>query len=134
MTRMRVTTAALILGAIILVGFVLSVPHTRDVPTEKTAVAEAATPAITVHDVFKKGTHTISGSITLPTRCSNVTVTSSVQGEGSQSILLAFDIPEDTGVCLELPTNTTYSTSVAAPADLPIVATVNGKTASTTPK
>jgi hypothetical protein len=41
-------------------------------------------------------------------------------------------MPSDSGICLQVPTRISFHTTVSAPANLPISATVNGSLASTT--
>lgn len=135
MTHRRLWTAAAIIGLFVVVGFVLSVPHTRDaVVAPATPKETVGVPSVTLHDVFKKGLHTITGSVEAPNACATATAEASVGGTASdtQSILVAITLPADTGVCLQLPTRANFSTSVDAPAGLPITATVNGSVATTT--
>ena len=136
MIRSRFATAALILALLLAIGFVLSVPHTRDVPGQKAVgTREAAAPLqVTLRDSFKKGMHTLSGSVMAPNACSSVAAAVSLMGEASssQAIAIALTIPEEVGVCLELPTPLAFSTTLVAPANLPITVTVNGGEASTT--
>ncbi|MHB8660625.1 MAG: hypothetical protein ACYC75_01640 [Minisyncoccota bacterium] len=134
MNRTHLWAAAAIIALVIVIGFVLSVPHTRDVIRTPQLQPVAAVPLITLHDAFKKGLHTITGSIEAPDACAIVTATSTLEGNASttESIQVAVSMPSDTGVCLQMPTNMDFSTTIAAPAQLPITATVNGSTASTT--
>lgn len=130
MNHKRLWVAATIIAVVVLAGFVLSVPHTRDIkkvlPVQD---EETRTPPVTLHDSFKKGVHTITGSIETPNACANIAAQANLVGEG---IVVAVSMPADTGVCLQLPTRTTFSTTIAAPAGLPLSATVNGAPATTT--
>lgn len=136
MNYTRLWTAATIIALIVVVGFVLSVPHTNEVSRqpelEKTAVPRV--PTITLHDVFKKGVHTITGSITTPNACTTVIANATVVGSATstQKILLAISAPVDTGICLQEPTRIKFSATANASAGALIQATVNGVTASTT--
>ncbi|TSA44208.1 hypothetical protein D4R49_00540 [bacterium] len=131
-SRLWVLTA--IIAFAILVGFVFSVPHTRDStkPVEKNAATSA--PAVTLRDSFKKGVHTITGSLLAPNACSVVTAQATLSGEASStsSILLELLLPKDSGLCLQVPIKITFSTTITAPAQLPIIVTVNGVAATTT--
>lgn len=137
MHNLRFWIAAGILGFVILISFFFSVPHTRDVALQKTVESHEAAilPRIALRDTYKKGVHTIVGTIEAPTACANVRAESALIGESSttQSILVSISMPDDEGVCLKLPTSFSFSTMIDAPPSLPIVVTVNGKPASATP-
>lgn len=130
MKHTRLWVAASIIAVVIIVGFVLSVPHTRDIPLEKiTEVVEPVTPQVALHDVFKKGIHTITGSFDVSNVCVTVTASTTLVGEGIQ---VALSLSPDDGVCLQLPTTTHFKTTITAPAQAPITVTVNGEMASST--
>lgn len=135
MSHKRLFIVATIIAGIILVGFVLSVPHTRDVPVE--LLSENVTPSVpsvTIRDSFKKGVHTITGSIEVPDACTTVSAQAMRAGDASstESILVDIAMSEDSGICLERATVVRFETTIAAPAQLPIAATVNGAPATTT--
>lgn len=137
MNQKRLWTAAGIIAVIIVAGFVLSVPHTRELPRATTSdnTAIAPTPSVTVSDTYKKGVHTLVGSVTAPDACTPVTAVASVIGDASsspQGILLALSLPTDSGICLQLPTAVTFSTKITAPEGLPLSVTVNDIAATTT--
>lgn len=135
MSHKRLLVVATIIAGIIIVGFVLSVPHTRDIPAELSSeVVTPSVPAVSVRDSFKKGTHTITGSIEAPDACTTVSAQAVLVGDASstESILVDISMSEDSGVCLERTTLLRFSTTIAAPAQLPITATVNGAQATTT--
>lgn len=134
MSHTRLWTAATIIAFVVVIGFVLSVPHTRDIPISSES-KDAATdlPPVTLHDVFKKGVHTITGSILAPNACSIVSADAVLahMASGTQNIQVMLSLSEDAGVCLQLPTATNFSVTITAPAHLPITATVNGTAAVT---
>lgn len=135
MNHKRFWIAAAIIALIVIIGFALSVPHTRDVAqTKKLQDKTTIMPAVSLHDVFKKGVHTITGSLQVPNACTIVNVDATVSGDASstQKILVDISQPSDVGVCLQLPTQANFSVTISAPAHLPISATVNGIEASTT--
>jgi hypothetical protein len=136
MIRHRYMLAAAIIAAIILIGFVIFTPHTRDLPSAASiaAAGEASVPAVTLSDAYRKGVHTLSGSLVAPTACTEASAqaATTTDATGAAEIAVAITMPQDSGVCLELPTTLTFSASVAAPAGLPIVVTVNGALATTT--
>jgi len=126
--------AAAIIAVVIVAGFVLSVPHTRDVPETSLLSAPPVVPSVIVRDAFKKGVHTLTGSIETPNACTTLSVEASVQGNASttEHILVAISMPDDAGICLQLPTDRDFKTTLSAPADLPVIVTVNGAPATTT--
>lgn len=134
MNYRRLWVAAAIIAFIIIAGFAFSVPHTRDAARVSVSESAPTVPLVTLHDVFKKGMHTITGSLLAPNACTIVTAHASLQGDASstESIHVVLSMPSDVGVCLELPTRVNFSTTIAAPARLPLTATVNGSAASTT--
>lgn len=133
--QMRLWAAAGIIALVVVVGFALSVPHTRDLENPSAAKSvQQVIPPVVLHDSFKKGVHTITGSVEVPNACTNVTAAASLINDAShtQVIQVALSIPFDSDVCLELPTSVSFSTTLAAPADLPFTATVNGQPATST--
>ncbi len=136
MNHTRLWVVAAIIALIVIAGFVLSVPHTRDVTvTVSSQATPASIPVVTLQDAFKKNLHTITGSIEAPDACVIVTANATVTGTASstQKILVAVSMPSDTGgVCLQLPTLMNFKTTINAPEGLPLVVTVNGVVASTT--
>ena len=134
MSRTHLWISAGIIALVVFVAFALSVPHTRDVGMKKVQGTAPSVPVVALHDVFKKGVHTISGSIIVPNACTPVSATASLVGDASstQSILVALTFQSDSGICLQVPTSAAFETTLAAPAKLPIQASVNGAAASTT--
>lgn len=136
MSHTRLWIASAIIASIVLVGFVLSVPHTRDVSETMHTQEEISIPALTVHDVYKKGVHTITGSIALPNACAAVGAEAglvSAEASSTPHIILAISTIDEGGICLQLPTTTTFKTTVSTTTPkLPIVVTINGTVATTT--
>ncbi len=135
MNHTRLWVAATIIGGIILISFALSVPHTRDIilaPAAKEIPAPAT--SVALHDVFRKGVHTITGSVNAPNPCTTVSANAVPIGDASSTtgILVEITLPEDSGVCLQVSSPVTFSATITAPAGLPLSATVNGVTATTT--
>lgn len=128
-------TAAAIIACVVVIGFAFSVPHTHDiVKTTTTPSSVTAVPAVTLHDSFKKGLHTITGSLEAPNACTIVTARAVISGNASstESIVVPISMPNDVGVCLQLSTLVNFSVTISAPAHLPMRATVNGHEATTT--
>ncbi len=134
MKHNRFWTAAAIIACIVALGFLISAPHTRDAVQTASQNTATAVPAVALHDSFKKGTHTITGSLAATDACAIVTADAEISGSASstESILVSISMPEDVGVCLQLPTVMNFSATISAPAHLPLSATVNGREASTT--
>ena len=130
MTHARLWLASAIIIIVLVVGFVLSVPHTSEVIEKVTTQSkESRVPLVQLHDTFRKGVHTITGSIEVLNACAGVTAESSRTGD--ESILVAISVSEDSNVCLQIPTDISFSTTVPAPANIPITATINGAPATT---
>ncbi|MGD0328211.1 MAG: hypothetical protein ABSB00_00655 [Minisyncoccia bacterium] len=125
--------AAAILALVLAASFALSVPHTRDIIHAPPQTETASIPLVTAHDSFKKGLHTITGSLNAPNACTIVTAQATLLGNASSTrgILVALSMPEDIGVCLQLPTLMNFSATISASAHLPLTVTVNGSVAST---
>ncbi len=136
MSQKRLWIAAGIIAVLIFVGFVISVPHTtRDTLEKQSAAAPAVPTVVKIKDTYKKGVHTLVGTVTAPNACHTLVANATHQGDASSTEYIALDLtladPQG-GVCLELPTPLTFSTTVTAPSGLPIHAVVNGEVASTT--
>lgn len=135
---MRIWSAAIIIAAVLIIGFALSVPHVRDLGDTAATTTENAstTPTVYIHDAYKKGIHTITAKVLLPDACTtisgDVSVIPSAASGTPDSITLALDMPPDSGICLEEPATTTLTFTVSAETGTPISATINGTDASTT--
>ena len=128
---------ATIIALVIIIGFVLSIPRTRDEGREPAqSTATTSVPTVTLHDAFKKGVHTITGFVDAPNACAVVSALASVTGTASSTdtgnIIVAISVSGDTGVCLQVPTAIPFQANVSAMAELPITVLVNGAVASTT--
>ncbi len=134
MKHKRFWIAASIIACIVIIGFVLSVPHTHDVKTSLNKNDATAVPVVALHDSFKKGVHTITGSIEVPNACTLATANATLSGDASstQKIVVQVSVPADEGMCLQVPTKINFGVKLSAPAHLPIEATINGSEASTT--
>lgn len=135
MSHMRLWASAAIIALVILISFAFSVPRVRDVVEPISLVKEKITvPVITLNDSFKKGTHTITGSLETPNACTSVSAEATLVGNASstEGILVAISAPPDSGVCLQMPTKANFQTTISVPANLPIKVTVNGSEATTT--
>jgi len=135
MSQRRLWLAATIIALVILVGFVISVPHTtHDKAPQQTKVVTPPVPSVAVRDGYRRGQHTLSGTLTAPNACATATTTASLAGSASSTerIQLAVSLTNETQICLQLPTPVTFTTTLVAPSGLPIEVRVNGVVASTT--
>lgn len=130
----RLWLAAAIIALALLIGFAISVPHTARDTRQADASEAAKVPAVTLHDSYKKGTHTITGTVMAPNACSSASAQAFPTGDASDpsGIQVAVVLTTDTGICLQVPTRTAFSATVSAPGELPLSATVNGALATTT--
>lgn len=135
MSHTRLWIAAAIIAAAIGIGFLFSVPHTSDVAlSEEPDAASPTAPSVALRDVFKKGVHTITGYVEAPDACATASAQALLEGDAPETrrIVVAVSLEEGEGVCLELPTRADFSATLAAPAGVPLAATVNGVAATTT--
>jgi len=129
----RLWISAAIVMIVVLISFALSVPHTYDGIQSSETIASVVVPSVTLRDTFKKGLHTITGSVEAPDACTTISAEASHHASSTESILVSISMPENTGICLEVPTVLRFSTTIDAPAEVPIVVQINGVLASTTP-
>lgn len=135
MSHTRLWAVAAIIASAVVVSFLFSVPRTGDVaPAENPEAASPATPAVSLRDSFKKGVHTIAGSVEAPDACATVSAQASLEGDTpeDQRIVVAVSLEGGEGVCLEVPTRMSFTVTAVAPAGTPLSATVNGVAATTT--
>ncbi len=129
MNQRHLWGATAIIASVIVVGFFLSAPHTaREMIQKQTELPSV--PQVAVRDVYRKGKHTLTGTVTVPTACTSVSATSSAT---TNQINIVVTTEDPQGVCLDLPRDVSFTSILVAPADLPIVVQIDGKAASTTP-
>ncbi len=134
MNSSRLLAASAIIAVAIIIGFALSIPHARDGGVAVLpAGAPTTTPVVAYRDAYRRGIHTITGSVLAPNSCTLVTATATpiTTGSSTSAIRLTLSMPADQGVCLQLPSTVTFSVQVKAPQNAPITATINGALAST---
>ena len=137
MRHVPLRVVAALIACLIIASFLVSVLRTREnakPAVSKMAVATTTIQSVALHDNFKKGVHTITGAIIVPDACTTASATASPAGSGSttESINVAVAVPDDAGICLQIPSVIHFSTTLAAPSGLPMTATVNGVAATTT--
>src|SRR3989344_8136394 len=129
MFQTRLWAAALIIAVVIIGGFALSVPRTRDLgEAELPAPSATSTTPVSVTETFKKCGHTLSGSVVAPDACTSVSVEATVDDTSSTTprIHLELSMPEDSGPCLEVPTEVSFRATVEAPPEAELEVRVNG--------
>lgn len=132
MSSSRLLAASAIIAAAIILGFALSIPHARDGGNKLiSATTASSTPFVTFRDSYRRGVHTITGTVLAPNPCTLVSATATpvLNGTSTAGITLALTMPTDQGVCLQVPSTVNFSTQINAPAGVPIRATVNGSAA-----
>lgn len=135
MTHSRLLSAAGIILVGILIVFFLSVPHAQELVSqiERAASSTPTVPVVTLSDRYAKGVHTYSGTFLAPNACTTLTASAVLQGDASSTgtVALSLTYPTDTGVCLQLPTKTSFLTTLSAPQSATVTVDVNGVLAST---
>lgn len=133
MNHKRLYLAAAIIAGVLVIGFLLRVPRVRDGEIVQETIESKALPVVVLRDTYKKGTHTITGTVTAPNACATLEARAVTTGDPASAIIVELTLTEDEGICLEVPTPLTFSMTVAAPEGLPLSATVNGVFSTTTP-
>jgi hypothetical protein len=113
---------------VILASFLFSVPRTTEVAEAPPSSPEVEVPRLTLKDTFRRGVHTLSGSVEAPNACAEVAASATYEESDTENahILLAATLTLTEGLCLEILTKIPFAATVSAPANTPIVATVNG--------
>ena len=124
-SRSRLAIGVLI--GILAFSFFFSVPRTRDVIEQSLPVVAPEAPSVSVQDTFKKGSHTITGSVEAPNACATIHAEALYENAETPDarIHIVITMTPYEGTCLQLPTRMRFSVTVSAPAKLPIIATVN---------
>lgn len=134
MHRTHLRAASVIIAFTVLLGFIISVPHTRDLPAPPRVSAPSAPPLVSLNDRYAKGVHTLSGTLTAPDACASVAAQALFEGASSSAprITLNLTVPPSEDVCLMRAQPAAFSATVAAPKGTPVTVFVNGEAASTT--
>ena len=133
--RTRFRAASVIIACVVLAGFLFMTPHAREVV--RTEAPKPAEPAqvVALRDAYRKGVHSISGTLDVPDACATVSASAETAGTASstETIIVALVVPTTEGVCLQVPSLAAFAVKVSAPAGARVSSvTVNGRTASTT--
>lgn len=132
MIRIALGTSVLIVITVLI--FVFSIPH-ANTPGESgpaPLVIAPVVPGISIRDVYKKGAHTITGSLKVPNHCTTVSVESVLDGEPTKGILILLTVLEDEGICLQEKVERSFTTSIVAEEKMPIRVLINGTEATVT--
>lgn len=132
MSNMRLWISAAIIAVVVLVIFSFSIPRTRDVDTELLMPADTMiVPEVTLRNSFNRGLHTITGSIEVSNACTTASAFATLTNDenGIETILIQITTKSEPGVCLQLPTQTSFETTISASPNLPIIVTVDGSAA-----
>ena len=84
-------------------------------------------PQVTLSSTFRRGTHSLRGTFSVPTACHTIEASVTVE-TGATPDIIRIDIsaPPDNGPCLMLPAEKTFSLSASAEENAIIEASVNG--------
>ncbi|MDP1707247.1 MAG: hypothetical protein Q8L30_01720 [bacterium] len=132
MNHMRLLVSSAIIVVAIVITFIISVPRTSDVEVTSMVLPETEiAPTVILRDSFKRGIHTISGSVEAPNVCALVSASAELIGDAQneEGILVNISMQTDSEICLQIPANISFETTIEAPNNLPISATVNGSLA-----
>ena len=127
MIRFRIGFAAFVI--VVAIGLAFSAIRTSEEPVTpiETLAPEPAPPQVTLSSVFRRGTHSIKGAITVPTPCHNAEASVAVDTEATPDIIrIEVLAPPDLGPCLMMPGEKTFSLSASAEESAVIEARVNG--------
>lgn len=133
--RPQFWVALLCVGIVLLAAYSISVERAREVAVPAPKVAAEAPPVAldSYADSYRRGTHTVSGSVAVPTPCYVVTAAATTDASSTpERIRVDISAPPDTGSCLMLPDTKPFSVTATAPADADISLYVNGALATTT--
>lgn len=134
MSHKRLYIAAAIVAVLVLISFLVSVPRAEDGEVEALGGdVQAVAPEVQLTSAYAKGVYTISGTVLAPDVCAAASAEARPVGDPATGIEVAITLSESEDVCLEVPTKQRFSTTITAPAELPIVATVNGVPVSIAP-
>lgn len=134
MNHTRLWVVATIFVVIIVVLFAVFAPRARNVVDDSAPRTTTTGPSVALHDVYKKGVHTISGLLQVPNPCTPISAEAVLSNNsGIPSILVDIKSQESYGVCLERKTLAKFTATIVAPPSLPIRVQINSVLASTTP-
>ncbi len=122
---------------VVIIAFGVFVFHITESTAPETPMLDSGNAAITeiqLTNKYSKGVHTVRVTASVPTACTALSATSSlVDSTSTPTIRVDLAAPVDEGMCLQLLTPHTFTLSVSAPANAPVMLYTNGAFATTTP-
>lgn len=133
----RLLIIAVVLVALGVLSIFIFTPRLPDGTHAVVQVTATSTPVVitlvSLHDSYRRGKHTITGALTVPTPCYVVTAQSSLVPSTTPPVIrLNLAVPADTGRCLLLRATTTFSVVQKATRSALVKAYVNGAFATST--
>jgi uncharacterized protein YneF (UPF0154 family) len=83
-------------------------------------------PIIDIKEQYKDSTYTFVGTIDVPTPCHSLTTSVNPISEGLYEIVITTVSPQEDIMCAQVITPKQYSVSFEAPADIEVIATIDG--------
>ncbi len=94
---------------------------------EKVPTQATTTPAVTLKDSFKKGIHTITGTVTVPTPCTEIDANAAVDSAQNPPVIqVNITTTASEGICLLRAENEAFTLKVTAPESATVVTSVDG--------
>lgn len=135
---MRIWIGIGVFSGVLAIAFAFFAFRISEGPAQK-AQPETAASQITdvrkVTDTYKKGVHAIRGIATVPTACTVITAVSTIVEDPSSTPVIRVDLSAepDTGLCLQLPTDTEFSVAQQLSGRASVEVYANGAFATSTP-
>jgi hypothetical protein len=132
--KLRLALTVFLAVMIVIASFAFFTPHANK-NVELAPVAEKLTitlPNVRYSDTYKKGIHTINGSVSAPTPCTELSASLGVASGTPELISVTLLMPRDTGICLQRSTTLPFTVSTPASAKADIEILVNGMLATST--
>lgn len=126
--KFKIAFAVFFFAVLVVSGYALFIPQTNK--DEVVAPVEGnpePAPIVTLDATYRRGVHTISGTIEAPTPCTLVGVESAVASSTPASITVSLTLTPDEDICVQVVTPLPFSVTAAAPEDAVIAVTVQGK-------
>lgn len=129
-----IVVALVALGALSIFIFTPRLPDgTHTVAQLAATSTQPVITLVSLHDSYRRGRHTITGALTVPTACYVVTTQSALVPSTTPAVIrLNLTVPTDTGRCLLLRATTTFSVVQKASRSAFVKAYVNGAFATST--
>lgn len=125
---MRIWIGVGVFIGVIIIAFVVFAVRITEAPMTALESEEPTAADITnvTYDVtYEDGAYAIEGEATLPTLCTQMT-TAGALSESGQSVRVDLSAAKDSGPCLALPKETSFSVSIPAPEGISVEVYANG--------